>query len=100
MKDNIQITYPDSEKVYLKGEIHPDVRVGMRRVKLTPTVTIEDGRQVRRDNAPVYVYDTSGAYSDPNVTIDLRKGLPRLREEWIRTPARGVDTQPRRGDAS
>ena len=92
MKDNIQITYPDSEKVYLKGEIHPDVRVGMRRVKLTPTVTIEDGRQVRRDNAPVYVYDTSGAYSDPNVTIDLRKGLPRLREEWIRS--RDVEMLP------
>ena len=64
----------------------------MRRVKLTPTVTIEDGRQVRRDNAPVYVYDTSGAYSDPNVTIDLRKGLPRLREEWIRS--RDVEMLP------
>ena len=82
MEDNIKITYPDSEKVYLKGEIHPDVRVAMRRVSLTPTVTIEDGRRVTRENAPVYVYDTSGVYSDPSVEVDLRKGLPRLREAW------------------
>ena len=85
MEDNIKITYPDSEKVYLKGEIHPDVRVAMRRVNLTPTVTIEDGRRVTRENAPVYVYDTSGVYSDPSVEVDLRKGLPRLREAWIRS---------------
>ena len=85
MEDNIKITYPDSEKVYLKGEIHPDVRVAMRCVNLTPTVTIEDGRRVTRENAPVYVYDTSGVYSDPSVEVDLRKGLPRLREAWIRS---------------
>lgn len=85
MEDNIRITYPDSEKVYLRGEIHPDVRVGMRRVSLTPTVSIEEGRRVTRQNPPVYVYDTSGPYSDPAVSIDLRKGLPRLREQWIRS---------------
>ena len=92
MEDNIKITYPDSEKVYLKGEIHPDVRVAMRRVNLTPTVTIEDGRRVTRENAPVYVYDTSGVYSDPSVEVDLRKGLPRLREAWIRS--RAVEVLP------
>lgn len=85
MEDNIRITFPDSEKVYLRGEIHPDVRVGMRRVCLTPTVSIEEGRRVTRQNPPVYVYDTSGPYSDPAVSIDLRKGLPRLREQWIRS---------------
>lgn len=85
MEDNIRITFPDSEKVYLRGEIHPDVRVGMRRVSLTPTVSIEEGRRVTRQNPPVYVYDTSGPYSDPAVSIDLRKGLPRLREQWIRS---------------
>ena len=89
MDEKIRITYPDSEKVYLKGEIHPDVRVGMRRVTLTPTVTIEDGKQVRSENAPVYIYDTSGPYSDPDVEVDLRKGLPRLREKWIQ--ARDVE---------
>lgn len=85
MEDNIRITFPDSEKVYLRGEIHPDVRVGMRRVSLTPTVSIEEGRRVTWQNPPVYVYDTSGPYSDPAVSIDLRKGLPRLREQWIRS---------------
>ena len=61
----------------------------MRRVTLTPTVTIEDGKQVRSENAPVYIYDTSGPYSDPDVEVDLRKGLPRLREKWIQ--ARDVE---------
>ena len=36
-----------------------------------------------RHNDPVYVYDTSGVYTDPNVKIDINSGLPRLREEWI-----------------
>ena len=35
------------------------------------------------DNAPVIVYDTSGAYTDEQATIDIKKGLPRLREQWI-----------------
>lgn len=35
------------------------------------------------ENAPVYIYDTSGAYSDPEQKVDLKKGLPRLREPWI-----------------
>ena len=86
MEENIKISYPDSEKVYMQGQLFPDVRVGMRRVKLTPTVTLdEQGQKVRRDNAPVYIYDTSGPYSDPDVTIDLRQGLPRLREAWIKS---------------
>ena len=84
MDKQIKITYPDSEKVYLSGELHPDLRVGMRRVNLTPTVTVEGGVRRQTENPPVYVYDTSGAYSDPDVQIDLRKGLPRLREPWIR----------------
>ena len=83
MEDKIRISYPDSEKVYLKGSIHPDIRVAMRKINLTPTVTIENGEKVVRQNAPVYVYDTSGPFSDPNVEIDLKQGLPRLREKWI-----------------
>ena len=84
MENNIKITYPSSEKVYLKGEIYPDIRVGMRRVHLTPTVTIEDGVKRTSENPPVYVYDTSGPYSDPAAQIDLAQGLPRIREPWIR----------------
>lgn len=83
MNDKIRITYPDSEKVYIQGTIHPDVKVGMRKVRLTPTVTVSDGRKIMSENAPVFIYDTSGPYSDPAAEIDLRKGLPRLREKWI-----------------
>ena len=79
MESKIKISYPDSEKIYMYGEIYPDVKVGMRKVNLTPTVTVENGKQVITENAPVYVYDTSGAYSDPAVKNDLKKGLPRLR---------------------
>ncbi len=83
MDKQIRIAYPASEKVYMKGELYPDVRVGMRRVNLTPTVTVKNGKQILTENSPVYVYDTSGPYSDPEVEIDLTKGLPRLREKWI-----------------
>ena len=78
MKNNIKISYPDSEKVYLKGDIYPELRVGMRKINLTPTVKIENGQQVMTENAPVYVYDTSGPYSVPDVEIDLEKGLSYL----------------------
>ena len=81
--DNIRITYPDSEKVYMQGSLHPDMKVGMRKVSLTPTVTVKDGQKVMTENPPVYIYDTSGPYSDPSADIDLRRGLPRLREKWI-----------------
>ncbi|MDE6765060.1 MAG: phosphomethylpyrimidine synthase ThiC, partial [Duncaniella sp.] len=64
------------------GTIHP-VRVAMRRVNLTPTVKEVNGERLVRENAPVYVYDTSGVYTDPNVAIDINTGLPRIREEWI-----------------
>ena len=83
MENTMKITYPGSEKVYLPGQLYPELRVAMRRVNLTPTVTVKDGRKEYRENAPVYVYDTSGPYSDPAQTIDLRRGLPRLREPWI-----------------
>ncbi|MCD8317825.1 MAG: phosphomethylpyrimidine synthase, partial [Paraprevotella sp.] len=83
MEDKIKITYPSSEKVYLQGRLHPEIKVGMRKVILTPTVTVENGKRIVKDNTPVYIYDTSGPYSDPNAEIDLRKGLPRLRESWI-----------------
>ena len=84
MKDNIKISFPNSEKVYLPGNLFPDLRVGMRKVTLTPTVTIDaDGKEHRRENAPVLLYDTSGPFGDKDASIDLKKGLPRLREPWI-----------------
>ncbi len=75
-------SYPGSEKVYLNGSIH-DIRVPMRKVNLTPTVKIVDGEKVMTDNEPVYVYDTSGPYTDPDIKININEGLPRTREEWI-----------------
>ena len=57
----------------------------MRQINLTPTVTKDaEGKKHFSENAPVVVYDTSGPYSDPKAEIDLKKGLPRLREAWIR----------------
>lgn len=81
--ENIDVnSYPGSEKVYIDGKLHP-IKVAMRKVNLTPTVKVIDGERTTRKNAPVYVYDTSGVYTDPEVKIDINEGLPRLREEWI-----------------
>ncbi|MEG1728037.1 MAG: phosphomethylpyrimidine synthase ThiC [Bacteroidaceae bacterium] len=84
MKENIKIDYPSSEKVYKQGQLYPELRVGMRKVILTPTITVKNGKQLATENKPVYVYDTSGAYSDKTVSLDLKLGLPRLRESWIK----------------
>lgn len=83
MENNIKISYPDSEKVYLHGKIYPDIRVGVRRINLTPTIKMEKGKRVEKPNEPLLVYDTSGPYSDPEIDIDLRRGIPRMRDSWI-----------------
>lgn len=79
---NPHFTYPSSQKVYRKGVLFPELRVGMREVTLTPTVKMVDGEKQCIENPPVTIYDTSGPYSDPEVEIDLRKGLPKLRKAW------------------
>lgn len=82
--DNIDVnSYPGSEKIYMHGQIYPELRVGMRRVKLTPTVKVAGGEKTMTQNEPVFVYDTSGVYTDPNVQTDINKGIPRVRENWI-----------------
>ena len=84
MDNLMKIKYSSSEKVYMEGTLFPEIRVAMRKVNLTPTVTKDkNGEKHFSENAPVYVYDTSGAYSDPKVEINLKRGLPRLREPWI-----------------
>ena len=81
---NIDLSaYPNSEKIYKKGERYPDIRVAMRKINLYPTVKIEDGKRVEYPNDPVVVYDTSGPYTDPAVEIDITQGLPRIRQQWI-----------------
>ena len=67
--------FPSSRKIYIQGE-GPGVRVPMREIRLSSTRGVE--------NPPVKVYDTSGPYTDPAVSIDLQRGLPPLRREWIR----------------
>ena len=76
--------YAKREKAYMSGTLYPDIRVGMTKVNLTPTVT-KDERGIPHTelNAPVYIYDTSGPFSDPDIQVDLKKGLPRMREQWI-----------------
>lgn len=70
---------PGSEKIYVKGEMF-DIEVPMRRIVLSPTIDM-DGKKV--ENEPVVVYDTSGPYTDPAYKVDLRAGLPKIRERWI-----------------
>ena len=84
MKSDLKISYPGSEKVYINGMIHPSVRVGMRMVRQLPTVSIKDGERIEEPNPTIYIYDTSGPYGDSSIDIDLKKGLPHLREPWIR----------------
>ncbi|SAL11638.1 thiamine biosynthesis protein ThiC [Caballeronia sordidicola] len=69
---------PNSRKIYVTGS-RPDIRVPMR--EITQSDTNESFGSEK--NPPVYVYDTSGPYSDPQAHIDIRSGLPALRQSWI-----------------
>lgn len=81
--ENIDLSsYPNSEKIYIEGKIFP-IRVAMRRVKQYPTVKIEDGKRVEYPNEDIVIYDTSGPYTDPNIKVNLNKGLSRSREKFI-----------------
>jgi phosphomethylpyrimidine synthase len=71
-----------SRKVFVDGKIHK-IKVAMREITLTDTIHKFNGSNKVEKNPSVTVYDTSGPYTDANYTIDLKKGLPRLREEWI-----------------
>jgi len=85
--DGIEITtgpLPASRKIYVESERDSSVKVPMREIELHPSAM----------EPPVTVYDTSGPYSDPDIEIDIRKGLPPLRSPWIE--ARG-DTQAYQG---
>jgi len=75
--------YPASRKVYVTGS-RPDLKVPMREISLSDTLVggTEQDPQFE-PNAPLWVYDTSGPYTDPEVSIDVRQGLPKLRQGWI-----------------
>jgi phosphomethylpyrimidine synthase len=77
--------FANSRKVYVHGS-RPDIRVPMREISLSDTPASMGAEK----NPPVYVYDTSGPYTDPAVKIDIRNGLPAIRAPWFE--ARG-DTE-------
>ena len=70
--------FPKSRKVYLQGS-RADLRVPMREISQDDTLTTAQPET----NPPIYVYDTSGPYTDPQASIDLMKGLAPLRQAWI-----------------
>jgi phosphomethylpyrimidine synthase len=82
--------FPRSRKVYVKGRIH-DINVAMREIDLDvreplsndDSVTASNGSNDSGRGLSITVYDTSGPYTDPNVDIDVHRGLQRLRERWI-----------------
>ena len=75
-------SYPSSEKVYLNGKLFP-IKVGMRKISLTPNIKYEGDKRIETPNQPLLVYDTSGPYTDPDQKIDINKGINRLRQNWI-----------------
>src|SRR5438094_6557629 len=72
--------FPNSKKIYVGGKLHRDVRVPFREISLAPTKSMNGETEV---NEPVRVYDTSGPWGDPSVTLDPVQGLPPLRRDWI-----------------
>jgi len=70
--------FPSSQKIYVTGS-RPDIQVPMREITLSNTPS----ELSSEPNPPLTVYDTSGPYTDPNIAIDVRKGLPEIRKHWI-----------------
>lgn len=64
-------SYPGSKKIYCSGKLHPKIKVAMRKITLS-------------DGTFCHLYDTSGCYTDENVTINLLEGLPQIRSSWIK----------------
>ncbi|MBU8676269.1 phosphomethylpyrimidine synthase ThiC [Bacillus subtilis] len=75
---SIMSSFSGSKKVYVEGS-SSDIQVPMREIALSPTT----GSFGEEENAPVRVYDTSGPYTDPEVTINIQEGLKPLRQKWI-----------------
>ncbi|MDH4229850.1 MAG: phosphomethylpyrimidine synthase ThiC [Nitrospirota bacterium] len=80
------MAHPASEKIHVEGS-RPDIRVPMRKISVSPTM--QNG--ISTPNTPVIVYDPAGPYTDPNASIDIRKGLNPVRAAWI---AERGDTEP------
>ena len=87
--DIIRHSLPSSKKVYHTGELHSDVQVGMRQI----TLEGDGSKSSRKKN--FHVYDTTGPYSDSDISINIHEGLMPLRKNWIlnRKPINGSVTQ-------
>ncbi len=78
LSEEVTKPFPKSKKIYVEGS-RPDIRVPMREISQDDAMT----SGAPEKNPPIFVYDTSGPYTDPTATIDLMAGLPALREQWI-----------------
>ena len=74
-----QSPFPNSKKIYINGKLFP-IKVAMREISLHDT-KLSNGKIEK--NQSVTVYDTSGAYTDEQIEINIKQGLPRIREQWI-----------------
>ena len=73
--------FPASNKIYIDGKIHPQIKVAMREIEVANGVASKNSKIVKKEK--LIVYDTSGPYTDPATSIDVKKGLSALREKWI-----------------
>jgi phosphomethylpyrimidine synthase len=82
VKDGVRLTtegFPGSQKIYVPGQLNPDLRVPMRKISQSPTKVGDKNEE----NPDVVIYDTSGVYTDPTVEVDVEKGLSPLRQPWV-----------------
>ena len=78
LSEDVTQPFSGSRKIYVDGS-RPDLRVGMREIQQADTAASMGAEK----NPPITVYDTSGPYTDPDVSINLLKGLPEVRSAWI-----------------
>src|ERR1041385_1765236 len=83
---------PNSRKVYIPGQLHPEIRIPFREISLAPTKTMGGEIEV---NEPVRVYDTSGPWGDSEFNGNVEQGLPPLRDKWIRARGDVAEVQGR-----
>ena len=90
-------SYPNSSKIYVPGKLH-NIQVAMREIAVGDTfVGGTEENPIFEPNEPIRVYDSSGVYTDPNVSVNVHEGLPKLRSGWI---AKRVDTEELTGATS
>ncbi|MCR4460132.1 phosphomethylpyrimidine synthase ThiC [Pseudescherichia sp. L3] len=76
-------TFPNSKRIYIQGS-RSDIRVPMREIQLSPTLIGGSKAEPQfEENEAIPVYDTSGPYGDPDVAIDVEKGIAKIRSAWI-----------------